>query len=264
MAHAMFISHGSPEEVLRDSPARRAWDRLGPSIRDTYRAIVVMSAHDEHHQVSVGWADSFETIDDFGAIFDRRLRDLRYPARGDRRLAASIGDRLMADGISASVDHRPGLDHGAWTVLSRLDPAAVLPIVPLGVMPGASTADHHRLGAALADLPDDILVLGSGALTHRLQAVAWGEPDAPAHPRTRVFADWIGDRLAARDDVLAWEREAPHALWNHPTPEHLYPLFFALGAAGPSPASHTMHRGYSHAVLAMDAYALGGAAAGLR
>ncbi|TPW07232.1 MAG: extradiol ring-cleavage dioxygenase III subunit B [Alphaproteobacteria bacterium] len=55
------------------------------------------------------------------------------------------------------------------------------------------------------------------------------------------------------DDVLEWETRAPAALQNHPTPEHVLPLFVAMGAGGPS--RRRIHRSMDHGVLSMDAYA---------
>jgi 4,5-DOPA dioxygenase extradiol len=46
---------------------------------------------------------------------------------------------------------------------------------------------------------------------------------------------------------------------NHPTEEHLLPLFVALGAAGADPRPERLHASTTHAVLRMDVYAFGGA-----
>ena len=51
--------------------------------------------------------------------------------------------------------------------------------------------------------------------------------------------------------------EAPAAARNHPTDEHLLPLFFAFGAGGKDAAGRRLHHSYTYDVLAMDAYAFG-------
>jgi aromatic ring-opening dioxygenase catalytic subunit (LigB family) len=50
----------------------------------------------------------------------------------------------------------------------------------------------------------------------------------------RDFDDWLGDALEGHrlDDLLDWDKKAPHAQRAHPSPEHFLPLFVALGAAG--------------------------------
>lgn len=48
---------------------------------------------------------------------------------------------------------------------------------------------------------------------------------------------------------------APYAQENHPTPEHLFPLFAALGAVGQTAQVRQLHRSYTYRVLSMAAYA---------
>ena len=57
--------------------------------------------------------------------------------------------------------------------------------------------------------------------------------------------------------LLDWPARAPHAARAHPTPEHLLPLFVALGAAGPSPKVTQLHRSHEMGTLALDAFAFG-------
>jgi 4,5-DOPA dioxygenase extradiol len=73
----------------------------------------------------------------------------------------------------------------------------------------------------------------------------------------REFADWVRDRLAARDlDALVGYRStAPWGARAHPTEEHLLPLYVALGAAGTDFRAERIHAGIDDYVLAMDAYA---------
>ena len=59
------------------------------------------------------------------------------------------------------------------------------------------------------------------------------------------------------DALLDWQNRAPHARQNHPTQEHLLPLFVALGAAGKPLHANRMHDDVALGVLAMDAYAFG-------
>jgi 4,5-DOPA dioxygenase extradiol len=61
----------------------------------------------------------------------------------------------------------------------------------------------------------------------------------------------LDDRVG---DLLAYHRLAPNAERNHPTEEHLLPLFVALGAAGEHSKAEHIHSSVSHGVLRMDAY----------
>jgi len=72
--------------------------------------------------------------------------------------------------------------------------------------------------------------------------LAWPEADIPV-PERRTC------------DLLSWRNLAPHADRNHPTDEHLLPLFVALGAAGPHATATRLHASTTYGVLRMDAYA---------
>jgi 4,5-DOPA dioxygenase extradiol len=56
----------------------------------------------------------------------------------------------------------------------------------------------------------------------------------------------------AVDDLVHFRAFVPHAVENHPTEEHLLPLFISLGAAG---AGRRIHSSYRNGVLSMDTYA---------
>jgi len=71
------------------------------------------------------------------------------------------------------------------------------------------------------------------------------------------FGSWMNTALqdGRRDALLAYRRQAPFAERNHPTEEHLLPLFVAMGAAGEHSTAKRLHASYEYGVLAMDVYA---------
>jgi 4,5-DOPA dioxygenase extradiol len=79
----------------------------------------------------------------------------------------------------------------------------------------------------------------------------------------RDFAGWMAGELTAGhiDRLLDYRCLAPEAERNHPTEEHLLPLFFACGAAAGPLAARRVYEGYSYGLLAMDAWAFGEGAA---
>jgi 4,5-DOPA dioxygenase extradiol len=58
-----------------------------------------------------------------------------------------------------------------------------------------------------------------------------------------------------RDDLLHYRDRAPFAAEQHPTEEHLLPLFVALGAAGAQFSPTRLHQSTEYGMLRMDAYA---------
>lgn len=255
MIPSLFVSHGAPTLALEPTPAHHFLRSLADAV-PAPRAIVIVSAHWERAQPGVTSAERLDTIHDFRG-FGPELEALRYPARGEPVLAADIAKRLRTAGWDADVDAERGLDHGAWVPLSLAWPDADVPVVQVSLVAGGSAADHYRLGQALSPLREDgVLVMGSGGITHNLRAFRGQAVDAPAQPPYPEFARWISDGLKAGDydGLLAWETTGPAARDNHPTPEHLLPLFVALGAGGPDATATPLFRGFEYGVLAMEVW----------
>ena len=133
-------------------------------------------------------------------------------------------------------------------------PDAHIPVVQLSIQTALGPGHHYNLGRALEPLTrEDVLIMGSGSFTHDLSSFrsATEEPEW-----VRSFAQWMNEAILEDrvGDLLAYRRLAPGAERNHPTEEHLLPLFVALGAAGENPRAEHMHSSVSHGVLRMDAY----------
>jgi 4,5-DOPA dioxygenase extradiol len=52
--------------------------------------------------------------------------------------------------------------------------------------------------------------------------------------------------------LSSYRTQAPHAVKNHPTDEHLLPLFVALGAADKVDRARRMNQVLTYGLLAMD------------
>lgn len=244
----LFLSHGSPMIVLEASSASDFLARLGQDMPRP-KATLVVSAHWRETQFTVGGAAHPETIHDFFG-FPPALYAMGYGAAGDpdlaARVAASTGARLAAG---------RGLDHGVWTLAKLLWPQADVPVVPLSLSRHAGPLEHFQLGQRLRPLLEDgVLLLASGAATHNLGAYVGQPRAAEPQPWVTDFTDWLGQAVEQGriEDLLGYRGLAPHAIDNHPTEEHLMPLFVALGAAqGPG---RVLHRSVEHGVIAMDGY----------
>lgn len=248
---ALFVSHGAPDLLLSDVPARRFLAELGRALPRP-RAVVVASAHWTTRAPAVGVAERPATIHDFGGFADE-LHAFEYAAPGDPALARDVTRRLGDAGVDAELVER-GLDHGAWVPLALLYPRADVPVVPLALQPARGPRHHVELGRALADLRDEgVLVLASGSATHNLRELGAGDA---APEWVRSFDAWIAERVerGAVEELVAYRELAPHAARNHPTEEHLLPLFVALGAAGDGARGAKVHDSVTYGTLAMSAY----------
>ncbi|NBC97247.1 MAG: dioxygenase [Deinococcus-Thermus bacterium] len=255
-APVWFVSHGAPSLAIEDGAAHRFLAGGGVDLGEA-DAVLVVSAHWETAQPTVSAAAQPETIHDFRG-FPPALSEIVYPAPGAPDVARTVAATLSAAGLATTIDPDRGLDHGAWVPLSLIRPAADRPVLQLSIQPKAGPAHHLAVGRALAPLRDrGLAILATGAVTHNLGAFFRGRFDHDTPPPAWVtgFADWVAEAAAAgrTDDLLAYRDRAPHAVDNHPSEEHLLPLFVALGAGG---AARRVHASTTYGVLAMDVYAV--------
>jgi 4,5-DOPA dioxygenase extradiol len=230
---------------------------------------VSVSAHTAARGPVLLAAPRHAAVYDFGG-FDPKLYTLRYDAPGAPALAPRVAELLGRAGIGVQTVAEGGLDHGAWTALRYIYPAADIPVLPLAFVPSQTPAQQFALGEALAPLLDEgVLVLGSGSITHNLRRVFVNGLRAPMEqpeiPESAAFRSWIQERGGARDwDALfAYRARAPHAVDMHPTDEHLLPWYVAAGAGGRAHAPVRLHASVQLGSLGMDAYAFGAEAARL-
>ncbi len=255
---ALFVSHGAPSIVLEPSSARTFLQKL-QRLGQAPDAIVAVSAHWETKTPAVSIADRPETIYDFGG-FDPALREIVYAAPGAPDAARKVAALLAEAGFGPVAEEARGLDHGAWVPLHLGFPGADIPVAQLSIQPDRDPAYHYRLGEALKPLRDaNVLILASGSLTHDLSSFRGRGVDAPPPDWVTAFADWIAWAVAEGriDDLLDYRARAPFAERNHPTDEHLLPLFVALGAGSSTCPGRHLHKSTTHGVLAMDAFAFG-------
>jgi len=268
----IFVSHGSPMIALEPGAAGAFMQVLGPAIEDAFgrpKAILAISAHTAARAPVLLAAARHEAVYDFGG-FDPKLFTLRYDASGAPELAAQVARLLAQAQIAVHAVAEGGLDHGIWTALRYVFPDADVPVLPLAFVPSQSPEQQFALGAALAPLAaQGVLVMGTGSITHNLRRALSGglrgNPNQPEIPESAAFREWVRARSAALDwDALFdYRARAPHAVDMHPTDEHLLPWFVAAGAGGRLDAPQRLHDSVTLGSLGMDAYAFGPHAAAL-
>lgn len=249
---ALFISHGAPTLALDAGQVGPALQRLASNLPKP-RAIVVMSAHWESDTLEVSTGTRPETWHDFRG-FAAPLYQIRYPAAGDPDLAEHILLMLRDAGLSAHGNVLRPRDHGVWAPLLHLYPAADIPVVQISIPVHFNAAQLSYVGRVLAVLRESqMLLIGSGSITHNLRELSWQTPNAPTPEWASRFRNWVVHHLSNDDfdSVLDWQARAPDAQKNHPTPEHLSPLFFAMGAG---PRFSLVHSSFSMGALGMDIY----------
>jgi 4,5-DOPA dioxygenase extradiol len=256
MLPALFVSHGSPMLALTHSPARDFLRGLGREIGRP-SAILVASAHWETRIPVFNAVARNATIHDFYG-FPPELFAMRYEPPGAPDLAHRAAGLLAAAGFETAIDASRGLDHGAWVPLTLMYPAADIPVLQVGIQSQLDPAHHLRLGRALAPLrQENVLIVGSGSFTHDLSRIRRGAMDAPQPHDVVAFADWFDTAITEgrTADLLNYRTRAPYAVQQHPTDEHLLPLYVALGAGGEHSVPERLHSSAMYSSLRMDAYA---------
>ena len=151
-----------------------------------------------------------------------------------------------------------GLDHGTWSVLLKMFPAADIPVVQLSVDGTQPPRFHFELGRRLAALRNDVLIFATGNIVHNLpQAIR--TPNAPPYPWAVEFDALVKDRLVAGDwsTLVDYGTLGVAASLSIPTPDHYLPLLYALGAADPAEPVEFPVEGIDMGSMSMRSVVLG-------
>lgn len=246
---ALFISHGSPMNVIDDNPYTRSLKQLGKTLSKP-KAILIISAHWATNDSVVSVVEKPETIHDFYGFPDP-LYAICYDAPGE--MSASV---LLAQLTHARIDRRHGLDHGAWSVLVHLFPKHDVPVFQLSIDLRRPASWHYELGKTLSTLRDQgIMVIGSGNVTHNLGDI---EPnrDAPIAPWAQEFDSAFADALIEGHEKII-HYDLPHFSHAHPTLEHYLPILPILGSQKEDEAITTVYEGFQHSTLSMRCFQIG-------
>jgi 4,5-DOPA dioxygenase extradiol len=255
MFPSLFISHGSPMLALEPGESGPALARLAAEMPRP-KAIVIVSAHWESQELLVNANPQPETWHDFGG-FPAALFAVQYPAPGLPTLSAEVVELLNAAGLPARTNSQRPFDHGVWVPLSLMYPSADIPIVQISLPSREGPALQTKVGKALTSLRDQgVLIIGSGSITHNLRELDWHAGPESVEPWAKAFRDWMIEKLASNDEAALHDYRAlaPNAVRNHPSDEHLLPVYFARGAGGEFSVAH---KGFTMGALGMDIYRFG-------
>ena len=212
------------------------------------RAILVVSAHWlTRGTTGITANEQPPTIHDFSG-FPRELHEMQYPAKGHPELAGAAARLIKStSGVPTS---EWGLDHGTWTVLHHLFPKANILVFQVSIDYDKPGAFHYAVGRELQALRDQgVLIIGSGNIVHNLRATDRGTPDrkAASRPWAQAFDDRVKAALDQREDkaLQAYLELDASARMAVPTPDHYWPLLYALGAAGEAPPVHVFEEFHS-------------------
>ncbi len=219
---ALFIGHGNPMNAITDNPYRDAWLALGKNLPKP-KAILCVSAHWQTHGTQVCIANPPKTIHDF-AGFPAELFAQQYAAPGAPEFANQLCDLFVAGTVNKTENW--GLDHGAWSILQSIFPAADVPVFQLSLNVDLDFAGHFSFAKNLATLRGQgVMIIGSGNIVHNL---GWLNPNSGPTDWALSFDYYIKAALeTGNDDALINISLAVNvAKLSVPTHEHYLPLLY--------------------------------------
>lgn len=252
---AAFIGHGSPMNTLESNDFTKAWQSLGKSLPRP-RAILAISAHWFIQGTAVTAMPHPRVIHDFYG-FPKALFAFDYPAPGSPELAHEVAGLFKPGEVG--MDHDSwGLDHGTWSVLAHVFPAADVPVVQLSIHAGAPLAYHMEIGARLSPLRDrGVFILASGNVVHNLRLVDW-QRGATGFEWADRFDGVVREVMTSAPGELRSVQSSPDYALAVPTPEHFLPLAYVAGLGVASREVATpFAEGRDLGSLSMTSYVLG-------
>src|SRR5690606_24288392 len=172
-----------------------AYARLGESLAaipaslpKEPKAVLVVSGHWEEPGLAVMAHTAPPMLYDYYG-FPPHTYKVSYPAPGEPDLARRVQALLGDAGFGVRLDAARGYDHGAFVPLAVMYPQADVPVIQLSLLSSLDPETHLRVGAALAPLRDEgVLIVGSGMTYHNLRLMGSGGA-APS----QLFDAWLDE-----------------------------------------------------------------------
>jgi 4,5-DOPA dioxygenase extradiol len=226
---ALFLGHGNPMNAIEENEFVRGFRNIAATIPKP-NAILCISAHWETRGTFVTAMEHPQTIHDFGG-FPEQLYQVQYPAPGNPAPAQQTKE--LVHSTTVGLDYKWGLDHGAWSVIKHLYPAADVPVIQMSLDRRISAEQHYNLARELRSLRNKgVLIIGSGNMVHNLGRVAWEKLNQPEHGY-----DWALEARAKmtqsildgnHKDLINYHSQGKAFDLAIPTPEHYFPLLYTL------------------------------------
>lgn len=192
------VSHTATEDALAE---------IGRKYRSMVKTVIAVSPHFvTSGAIGVVLEDPLKQIFDFSG-FPRDFYEKKYAPHGDPELGKSIIMAGNSLGLSMGSVPNWGLDHGAWSPLSRIFPDADIPVVPVSISPSLGPEKHEALGRAIRTASEghETMLLVTGSIIHRLDLWAKGSNHVPENA-LKYLRETTGHMINGR-----WEQ-----IWHMP------------------------------------------------
>ena len=250
---ALFVGHGSPENVVLDNRFTQNLRRCGQQLNKP-KAILMISAHWLTQGVRITSAIQPKQIFDFYG-FPQALYEVQYAAKTDQ----SLVQQLLAMNIGIVADPQAGFDHGTWTVLKHLFPQADVPVVQMSLNTQFTRQQHLEFAQKLQDLRHQgVMIIGSGNVVHNLGLLDWQQREQGA--------DWaisfdMQIKAAIEQQDLSFLTQTRQQMSQIsrlaiPSEDHYWPLLYVAGLRQDDDYLSWLDEGYEYGSIALRSFML--------
>lgn len=228
MQPTLFISHGAPNTLLKESQIKNNLRMIRETLSNP-QYIVVISSHWVTKGIEIINPLTQELMYDFYG-FEKELYEFTYPMKSNELYTQRVISQFVNFDVKINYD-RKSFDHGVWTVLSMIYEKLEVPVIQLSLPIDFTAKELFDFGKTLQTLREEALIICSGSITHNLSDMQF-PIDATVKAYAKSFDDEIKTALLKGDVSLIKEYEKiPFFKHNHPSSEHFLPLLIALGTS---------------------------------
>ncbi|AXH11180.1 DODA-type extradiol aromatic ring-opening family dioxygenase [Halarcobacter bivalviorum] len=228
MNSSLFISHGAPNIILKNSLSKTNFENFSKRVKKP-QYIIIFSAHYLTKTLKVINYEKNSLLYDFYG-FEKELYEFKYEIKSDKEKTLNLITYLKKRGIEVSIDKdKSTYDHGVWTALSMIYEKLNVPVIQLSIPTSYSYKQLINLGETLQGLKEEALIVGSGGTTHNLF-------DMQNSTMIKKYAKNFNNELInivnkGKENQLLALSKTPSFKQNHPSDEHFLPLFIIFGSA---------------------------------
>lgn len=224
----LFVGHGSPMNAIEDNYYTKTWRSLAEKFPKP-EVILAISAHWYGKGTKIMNEEKPKTIYDMYG-FPQELYQITYNVPGSPSMA-KISKELISR--ETKYDNTWGIDHGTWSVLIHMYPKKDIPVFQISIDAEASPSEHYAIGKELQALREKgALIFCSGNIVHNLRMIDWNKGNK-GFDWAYEFDEYIYENIVNKnhDNILKFNEFGNSAKLSVPTPDHFYPLLYALGAS---------------------------------
>lgn len=247
----LFVGHGSPMNAIEDNDYSRTWKKIAEKIPKP-EVILSVSAHWYTKGTKIMNDENPKTIHDFYG-FPKKLYEVYYNVPGSPQTAEIVKELISRE---TEYDNTWGIDHGTWSILVHMYPDRDVSVFQVSIDADATPEEHYKIGKELKPLREQgVLIFCSGNIVHNLWLVDWHQVNK-GFDWAYEFDDYIYENIISRnhDSILKYNELGKIARLAVPTPDHFYPLLYALGASDEDDKISVYNKSCELGSLTMTAY----------